>query len=120
MGLLVHLFSLQGEVTSPIILQILLNSAALLVSCRAAQAHTLLGQPHYACTDPLDHVLKLAEAQLHLANGLVSYSLWLQQAYVCPFGWLQCTAIWQFKVGPVRISNLRFVKFLHVIQRVPQ
>ena len=88
MGLLVHLFSLQDEVTSPIILQVLLYSAALLVSCRAAQAHTLLGQPHYALTQwhTLDHVPKLTEA-LHVVAPIALskwLSLWLQQGLCMP------------------------------------
>ena len=63
--------------TSPIILQVLLYLAALLVSCGAAQAHTLLGQPHYAVTQwhMLDHVPKLAEA-LHVV-ALIALSKWL-------------------------------------------
>ena len=54
----------------------------------------------------LDHVLKLAEAQLHLENGLNSYRLWLQQDYVCQFGWLRCTAMADYRPYNPVVSKL--------------
>ena len=73
-----------GEVTSSIFLQVLLNSAALLVSCKAARAHTLLGQSHYACTDPMAYIRSCAQ----IGRGPIALSKWLSLLCLCMPIWL--------------------------------